>query len=174
MVVQSCEEKISEKLETASLTEHQRHSRAEAPRLDQNQFTRKLNALKKLFSTSLNCFNSTIKPGEGSSHDAHHAVTILNRHARDSVDLNTAGGLSASEIHKFSNAEHKSSVEDSEANQLLNQHIFYSKRHSKSLGLKAFWRQKPRKTLFQHFGETEAYMADEIIVLANEHADEST
>ncbi|XP_074516335.1 uncharacterized protein LOC141783158 isoform X1 [Sebastes fasciatus] len=168
--VQSCEEKIRER---ASPTEGQRHYMSpEAHRSDQHQLIQKLNALKQVFS----CFTCTLKPGEGGSHDdgEYHAVTILNRHTRDSVDLNTT------EIHQFSNAGYKSTVEKREASKSetfkpLNR-LQSKAKSSNSLRVKAFWRQKPKKPspFFQErIGETEEYIAEEIIILANEHADES-
>ncbi len=127
-------------------------------RPDQNQFAQKLKALKQVFSTSLNCFTRTLNIDEGGSRDEgeYHAVTIFNRHTRDSVDLNAVGGFSATEIHKFS--------------------ITSTSGPQRSQRLKAFWRQKVKKPspFFQeHIGETKERISEGITVLANEHADES-
>lgn len=161
--VQSCEGKME--VETVSPTERQRHStHPEAHRSEQNRFTQKLNALKKVFSTSLCCFTRTLTPGEGSRRDEaeYHAVTIFNRHTRDSVDLNTVGGFSATQIHHFSNNNIVVPKLQPQANPLW---------------LKAFWRQKGKKAsspfLLERIGETERYVSEGITVLANEHADES-
>ncbi|KAL7379887.1 hypothetical protein ABVT39_007877 [Epinephelus coioides] len=178
--VQICEEKISDEVETAFPTERQKHPSSmnpEAHRLHHNQLTLKLNALKQVFSTSVSCFTCTLKPGEGGNYDEgeYHAGTILNRHTRESVDMNTT------EIYQASKAEYKPSVGVRETFKLHHPTVvskFQSEAKSLNfLRLKAFWRKKPLKpfTFLQECnGETNECMAEEIIVLANEHADEIT
>lgn len=171
--VRSCGEKISDRVETVSPTGRQRP----------NQLTRKLNALKQVFSVSVNCFTCVLTPDAGGSHDEgeYHAVTIFNRHTRDSVDANTVGGLSDTEMYKFGSAGHESPVEGretvkSKTFKLLNQIFGVPKQSGNPLQLKASWRQKPKRPspFFQErIRETNEYISKEITVLANEHADES-
>lgn len=187
--VQSCEEKSSEEIKT----ERQRQSPSknlQVDRLDQNWFAQKLTTLKLNFSTSINCFTCTFK----SNHDEgeYRAVTIFNTHTRDSVDLKTqpaVGGISSTEIQQCTTAEYKSSVEEREAIKgktfkLFNPLMVIPKLKSKpkssrpdnSLQLKACWRQKPKKgSPFFHecIGESQEYIPVEMMVLANEHTDES-
>ncbi|GLD62542.1 uncharacterized protein AKAME5_001424900 [Lates japonicus] len=173
MSEQGCEEKTSEEVETVSPAQRQRRS-------DPNQSTRKLTALKQVFSASVNCFRCTTKPAEGGDHNEgeYHPITIFNRHTRDSVDLNAICGASAAGIHQCSHAEHKSPVEEREAikskafkpyNPLI---VVQSK--AKSARPKGFWRQKAKKSFFkERTEETKEYITGEIIILVNEHADET-
>ncbi|XP_018545719.1 uncharacterized protein LOC108892568 [Lates calcarifer] len=179
MSEQGCEEKTSEEVITVSPAQRQRRS-------DQNQSTRKLTALKQVFSASVNCFRCTTKPAEGGDHNEgeYHPITIFNRHTRDSVDLNAVCGASAAGINQCSNAEHKSPVEEREAIKskafkpynplIVVQSKAKSARPKYSLQPKGFWRQKAKKSFFkERTGETKEYITGEIIVLVNEHADET-
>ncbi|CAK6976790.1 uncharacterized protein LOC121881105 [Scomber scombrus] len=182
--VQSCEEKISEEIQT----EHQRQTpsmNAEADQLDQNQFVQKLSALKRIFS--VDCFTCNSKSNH--DEDEYRAVTIFNTHTRDSVDLKTqpaVDGISARELQQCITAEYKSCAGEGEAIKsktfkLFNSLIIVPKLKSKaksshpenSLQLTTCWRPKKLYPFFKEgIGESKECIPVDMIVLANEHTDD--
>lgn len=181
--VQSWAEKISKEIQT----EHQRQScsmNPQALQLDQNQFTQKLTGWKRVFSVS--CFTCTFK----SNHDEgeYPSLTIFNTYTRDSVDLKTQpalDGILATEIQQCIPAEYKSCAEESKTTKGKTFKPFFSlivpklKSKTKSswpkrcLQLKTCWRpKKPSPFLQEGFGESKECIPVEMIMLANEHADE--